>query len=85
MACGESCTNRVDGLEVHDLNWVQRKPSSTFVNSPPWGLDESRTRKVTKVVARRPEGPIEAPETSAGGPGARSGVCGSAWRVARDA
>ena len=81
MACGESCTNRVDGLEVHDLNWVQRKPSSTFVNSPPWGLDESRTHKVTKVAARRPDEPIEALETSAGGPGAGSAARGSARRV----
>ena len=49
------------------------------------GPDESRTDKVTKVAARRPGGPIEALETSAGGPGASSVVLGSARRVARNA
>ena len=81
MVCGHSHPNRVDGQRALILNWVQHKRSSSFVNSPPWGLDESRTHKVTKVAARRPDEPIEALETSAGGPGAGSAARGSARRV----
>ena len=67
--------NRVKG----NLPWVQIPPP------PPWGLDESRTHKVTKVVTGRSGDLPEALEASASVPGASSAARGDARRVAQDA
>ena len=83
--CGQNHGKRVEKGLGRAIGIVRQLGSTTFVNSPPRGLDESQTHKVTKVVAGRPGDLIEAPETSAGGAGAGSAARGSARQVGRDA